>query len=450
MRIFLASLTLVFYSVTANSQIDSELANELQGILNSKVESGSDNGVSAYLIMEDGAVWSGVSGLGAQGLPITDSTVFHGASTTKFNIAVLMLLLEEDGLVDLDLSWNEYVSLDVQFDTLITVRQLLNNTSGIADYAETATSGDDISSDLNYFYTPEYILENIVPQEPDFAPGTDFYYSNSNYVLLGLIAESVTGNPVHEELRSRVWSPLGMNNTYFGAYEEYDELRAGMWWDFGLGLTNYSAAPTTAILSYVYGAGNIVTTPKDLATLLHSVINGEVLSEESFQAMTTIEFSSFSSWANGYGLGIHHAFLPGEDTVLGHDGYYTNMTSMFNSENCGFTLVTMTNTQSEWFGIFNPMYEVIQENCTADITQLETAEAALIYPNPASEFINIDLGDIAGTPATFVLYDAFGRVAQSGPINSQSSINISSLSKGVYTIELHACDKSLISRVVKN
>ena len=198
-----------------HAQISPQLSDRLQEILNSSVSDAQNNGVSAFVIWHDGTTWSGTAGQGMNDLPITENTIFHGASTTKFNIAVLLLLLAEDGLVDLDESWSKYVSLDASFDETITVRQLLNHTSGIADYLESEGAADDITSDLSHFYTPRYILEHVISDVPNFDKGLDFQYSNSNYVLAALIIEEVTGNPVHEELRNRIWNPLEMEHHLF-------------------------------------------------------------------------------------------------------------------------------------------------------------------------------------------------------------------------------------------
>ncbi len=389
-------LALLLYSILivqlGTSQIDPELSIQLQTELNNSVENNGNHGVSAYLIMPDGKTWSGTSGIGKSNVAITDTTLFNGASTTKMNIAILILLMAEEDLIDLDASWPEYLSLDLDFDTSITVRQLLNHTSGIKDYLETANSGNDIMADFNRFYTPQEILEDIVDPTPDFTVGTGFQYSNSNYVLAALIAESVTENSLSTELRNRIWLPLGMHHTYFGGYEEYTESIAGIWWNFGNGVIDYSDLPTTSIHSYAYGAGNIVTCPSDLAILLSSLINGQLLTDSSLNEMKMFVPNSFGSWTAGYGLGIHHSNQL-NDQVLGHDGYYTNLTDMFHSSSCEFTLVTMTNTQTSWFGIFNPMYSIVTDYCesidVSDVTDIDSKLNLQICPNPTSGNIDI-------------------------------------------------------------
>ena len=417
----------------AKAQIDTSLANQLQAVLDNSVNISGNHGVSAHLIMPGGQTWDGTAGVGKQNIPITDTTVFHGASTTKLNVAILMLMLAEDGLVNLDSSWHKYVSLNVSFDTMITVRQLLNHTSGIADYLETAATESYVTSDYNYFFTPQYILENIVSGVPDFPAGTNFRYSTSNYVLAGLIAEAVTGNPVQTELRNRIWNPLGMNHTYFGAYDTYSEPAAGVWWDFGSGLTDYSNMPTTSMLSYGYGGANIVSCPTDLALLLNALFDNQLLSQQSMNEMLTFIPQSFSSWTDGYGLGIHHQSGQTTDLVLGHDGYYTNLTDMFHSANYGFTLVTMTNTATAWFGIFNPMYNILKNYFVTEVPGLENNVGVTVYPNPASEGFSITCSKIIDQ---LTVKDILGRtVYESSPHSKNFSLKLGQSGCYLLTVE---------------
>ncbi|MFT4778781.1 MAG: D-alanyl-D-alanine carboxypeptidase [Flavobacteriales bacterium] len=444
MKRIITFLFFVLLLQSAKAQIDPVLAGQLQTVLDNSVSALGNNGVSAYVIMPDGETWNGTSGIGKDNLLITNSTVFHGASITKMNIAILMLLLAEDNVVDLDASWTTYVSLDVDFDPTITVRQLLNHTSGIADYLETASSGNDVISDFNYFYTPEYILENVVSGTPDFQVGTDFNYSNSNYALAALIAENATGNPVQSELRARIWDPLEMEHTYFGAYESYAEATAGVWWNFGNGLTDYSNMPTTSILSYAYGAGNIVSCPTDLGILLRALINGELLNAASQNELLNFTPDSFSSWTAGYGLGIHHASVS-DDTVLGHDGYYSNLTDAFHSGNFDFTLVTMSNTQTSWFGLFDPMYEILTDYVVAiDEGPVVSEMEVMVYPNPTRQQFSISSTHIIDE---IEVADALGKVFYcSFPKDKTARLLIDE--PGCYMLNIHSNQKIITRQLI--
>lgn len=430
-----------------NAQIDPDLAGALFNVLEEGVMSDGNHGISSHLILADGSQWSGAYGEGQGNSALDQTTVFHGASTTKLNVAILMLLLSEEGLVDLDASWTEYIQLDVNFDEDITIRQLLNHTSGIADYLEAPGSGANITSDFSYFYTPEEILEDIVSGTPVFPPGSNFQYSNSNYVLAALIIEAVTGNPVHEELRNRIWQPLGMEHTYFGAYEEYSESRAGIWWNFGEGVQNYSDVSTVSMLSYAYGAGNIVTCPEDLALLLRALFKGEILQEETMEEMLEIVPASQATWTFGYGLGVHRAYNLTTDLILGHDGYYTNMTDAFYSMDCGFTLVTMTNSQTDWFAIFNRMYDIVAAYCEdvhVATEEIDEGAGMKLYPNPTTGYVEIEGQEVI---QEISIIDMTGKVyLKSNPRTRTAFLNMER--SGMYIVEITMDGQTVAQRLV--
>lgn len=446
---------LIIISSGVNAQIDTALASQLQQILNNRVQVNGNHGVSACLIMPNGAVWKGTAGVGQGSVAITDSTVFHGASITKANIAALLLLLAEDGLLNLDSSWHKYVSfLNVSFDTTITVRQLLNHTSGIADYLEASGSGSHVTNDFNHAFAPVEILENIVGGVPDFAPGTNFNYSTSNYVLAALIAEAVTGNPVQQELRTRIWGPLGMNHTYFGGFENYTEQRSGVWWNFGSGLKNYSDNAETSMLTFGYGGANIVSTPEDLAVFAKALLTDTLLTQASMIQMQSISPFSYASWCAGYGLGIHHAYTFANDSTLGHDGYYTNLSDMFHSFDYGFTLVTMTNTSTQWFAIFDQMYSAIRNYVTTGIHERHQPSSIIISPNPANDFITIENNVPFWNKEFYTIefYNQLGKKALSTnrelSFRTQAKIDVSALPVGVYAVEIKSANFKEIKKLI--
>jgi D-alanyl-D-alanine carboxypeptidase len=386
------------------------------------------------VISSDGSVWEGTAGENGDETPIGPNTVFNGASTTKCHVATLCMLLVEDGLLDLDASWTTYVDIDADFSEIISARHLLSHTSGIADYLETGSIEATIFDDPSYQFEGQYILEEIVNPNPSFQPGEDFSYSNSNYALLGLIIESVTSNTVAEELRSRIWDVLGLEHTYFGGFEDYSETKAGVWWNFGSGLNNYSSDDHTAMLSVAYCAGNIVSTPKDEAIFLEALLGGNIVSQTSLDQMHEFIPESFSAWSEGYGLGLHHATSTGSDEVLGHDGYYTNMTSMFHSTNCDFTIVTMTNTFSTWYGVFAPLYNILSNNCIVEVDESIPQTTFEIAPNPTTGLIQI-----SGLPEedsnTYKVYDFKGALLDEGVLfGAYAQMDLSMFGSGLYLV----------------
>lgn len=364
MKKFYLFLLTVLLGSALQAQIPSALATQLQNVLNDGINNKGMHGNSAHLILQSGQTWTGTAGVNGQGQPILDTTVFIAASISKLNIALVLLLMQEDGILDLDDTWHDWLpNLNVAFDTNITIRQLLNHTSGIKDYLEVPSAETYITNNFSYFYTPQYVLENIISGTPDFAAGTNFSYSNSNYCLAAYIAEAATANSLKDELHNRIWDPLGMNHTYFGAYEPINDPSAGRWWHFAggsAGVADYSNQSDTSILSFGYGTDNVVTCPTDLAKLVHALTNNQILNAQSMTELQTWVPQSAIDWTGNYGLGIHHLLGQTVDSVIGHNGKFMNESDVFHSSMCGFTLCCMSNTYGNWEWLYNQMYSVIR------------------------------------------------------------------------------------------
>ena len=175
-------------------------------------------GVSVAIAFADGSVWSGQAGRAdvAGKRPVTADTAFSIASVSKTFTAALILGLVEDGRLGLESTVRTYLP-DLAVDPTITVRQLLDHTSGLRDFyahpridkallAKPARVWDAAKS-LGYLGKP-------------FAkPGVSWHYSNTNYLVLGLLAEAVGRAPVADQLRDRFFTPLGLDHTWYQAVE---------------------------------------------------------------------------------------------------------------------------------------------------------------------------------------------------------------------------------------
>ena len=432
-----------------NAQIDAALASQLQNVLNTQVSSQGNHGVSAHLILQNGQTWSGTAGVGALGTQMTDSTVFIGASSSKMSIAIVLLSMQEDNIISLNDSWHKYLpTLNVAFDTSITIRQLLSHTSGIKDYLEVSTNNHYVTSNFSNFYTPQYVLENIVSGVPDFPRGTNFNYSNSNYLLAATIAEAATPNPLALELRNRVWTPAGMKHTYYGAYEPILDPRAGVWWDFGSGVTDYSNQSDTCMLSYGYGTDNVVTCPTDLANLVHALLNNQLLNSQSMSEMLTFVPQSASNWTGLYGLGLHHLLGQAVDTVLGHDGKFCNLSDVFHSNMCGFTLATMTNTKTLWEGIYNPMYNVIRNYYQCNTSPVANFHANYRIACPGT-IITFNDSSANWKPSSW-RWNFPGGTLTGGSTVTDSMPKVTYTSSGTYAVSYTATTSGGSSSITKN
>ncbi|QYO64105.1 serine hydrolase [Leptolyngbya sp. 7M] len=195
----------------------------------------------------------------------------------------------------------------------ITLRQLLNHTSGIPDYLPIL-----LGAGVNLFreWQPQELIQLIGGQAADFAPGTDWSYSNTNYILLGLIIEQVTGNSIATEIRSRILDPLGMQQTYFATAESGPNPVSGYW---DVNNDGQFDDVSNLSLSWAWSAGALVSNTKDLTRFAQALFGGELLQPNTLEQMLTFAEPIRSNSFSGYGLGIA-CLKTSEGTFYGHTG----------------------------------------------------------------------------------------------------------------------------------
>jgi D-alanyl-D-alanine carboxypeptidase len=178
-------------------------------------------GAQVRLITADGRNLIATSGVGdlTTRRPVSPDGYFRIASVTKTFVATLMLQLAGDGRLSLDDTVERWlpgvVSGNGNDGRTITIRRLLQHTSGIHDDYPDYTSAKDFYQHRYDTYTAEQIVARAMLHQPDFRPGKGWSYSNTGYVLLGLIIQRVTGHPWHEELRDRILRPFGLDHTFW-------------------------------------------------------------------------------------------------------------------------------------------------------------------------------------------------------------------------------------------
>jgi D-alanyl-D-alanine carboxypeptidase len=284
-------------------------------------------GLQVAVRLADGQTWLGSAGEAelVPSRPIDEDTVFSVASVTKTFMAALILSLAEEGRLDLDVPFGTYWA-DAPRKDSATVRQLLSHTSGIYNYFEhpryLAVSRAWLRADpapgllsREHRWTYEDIMSLV---KTGYCPaGACYHYSNTNYVILGRIAEVVGGAPVHEQLRERFFEPLGLRDTVYQPAESPPPDAAHGHWDYGVGYSDHTRdarlRPFTAAVTAADSAGAIASTARDLAAWAAALYGGQVLSPASLTEMTTMLSPGL------YGLGTDVAAFAGH-RAYGHRG----------------------------------------------------------------------------------------------------------------------------------
>jgi D-alanyl-D-alanine carboxypeptidase len=308
----------------AAQPVSAALAEQLQAVLDRVRASYPVPGLQGAVILPDGASWTGASGrseIGPTGRTATADTSFVVGSITKTFVATLIVELAREGRLSLDDALSRWLPRYPKA-AAITLRQLLNHTSGVYNYFEHPRYEALVFKRPNHRWTTSEIL--ALTGKPYFAPGESYHYSNTNYVLLGLVAEQITGRSLAAEIRRRFLVPLGMDRTHFQG-EEPVPVRGAMGYLYAAGgafkglWDGSSERPNTSAASVAWAAGAMVSTARDLATWAHALYSGGVLPTEWLNQML-----SFGSY--GYGLGVRSVTIAGQP-AWGHAGSLRGFTA---------------------------------------------------------------------------------------------------------------------------
>ena len=306
--------------------VDGQLAASLQNILDENRELFAAGAASAAVVIPGQGTWLGASGVANPKTrePITPETVFALGSVTKTFVAALVLKLSEEGVLKLDDPLARWVP---HFPAAkdITIRQLLNHTSGVYDVTEAPAFFEAQFAHPGERWTAGQILSYVGRRL--FPPGTDWSYSNTNYILLGLVIERATGSSVATELRREVLEPAGAARVFLQGEEEvpapivrsrFDIDNDGEADELSDGTTTI---PNTALATAAWTAGGLAGTPEAVAAFGDALFGGRVIARSLLSAMT--DFSEHLGLGRGgglgYGFGISKFEIPGHE-VFGHGG----------------------------------------------------------------------------------------------------------------------------------
>ncbi|EXG80528.1 serine hydrolase domain-containing protein [Cryptosporangium arvum] len=257
------------------------------------------------------------------GRPIKATDQFEAGSNTKTFTSVLALQQVDRGRLSLDAPVEKYLPGVVPNGKNITVRRLLNHTSGLFSYTGDENFFANMAKDPQHVYTDAELLKIAFKHQPYFAPGKGWQYSNTNYTLLGMILQKQTGKSMATLVQERIAGPLGLEDTYYAdprATDTGEGFAHGYAIEFATGKPGYTDTSSWPIGSWGGAAGAIVTTADDLSTFLSGVLQGKLFSAAQLTQMkTTVPLPEAFPIKGGYGLGLFKTDSPC-GTVWGHGG----------------------------------------------------------------------------------------------------------------------------------
>ena len=246
---------------------------------------------------------------------VTPRTVFRLASVTKLFTATAVLSLVDDGKLALDDDLRKYLPDYPVGEVPITVGNLLDHTSGLAEYLDRPDNMQFVRNEL----TVEQLIDSFKDRAPRFEPGSDYAYGNSDYILLGAIIEKVSGMSYGDFLRTRIFEPAGMTRSYYDAGRQivpgraaaYEPLREGdnQDWTVFLNARFYT-------MSAIYAAGGCLASAEDLLRFHTALAGGKLLREATLESSYRPVVLSGGSTAPGAVGGWQRDHVNGHPAVM--------------------------------------------------------------------------------------------------------------------------------------
>jgi D-alanyl-D-alanine carboxypeptidase len=317
-------------------------AASLQATLQREVAQLGVPGASAAVIQRGRPFWTGSAGTKVVGGndAVTPRTLFITASTAKTVTAAMTLRLVDEGKLGLDQTVARYLP-GLRDGKRITVRELLQHTSGLPDYLTAPGIQRLISSNPQHAWTSAEVLRAI--GWPRYRPGTRAMYSDSNYIALGGIIERVTGLPLEDAFEQLIGNPLGLTDSSW----RYDNSQISRFAHPNL------RSPTGAVTDLwssgviptghwgeVWTDGGLASTASELAEIAHATVMGPLLTKSTRRAMFDFRNNDES------GLGVFSRTLLGRDWI-GHAGTWAGFTSQhWTLRRRGLTIAVLANLET--------------------------------------------------------------------------------------------------------
>lgn len=427
---------------------DAALANALQTEIAEIIANSELKGISAAVMLSDGSLWKGTAGVSHEGQPVTPDMLFGIGSITKTYTATTTLSMYEDGLLDLEDPISDYLPDFENIEPDVTIRQLLNHTSGIYDYTLHPDYEEALFEDLARIWKPAETLSQFL-QSPVFSPGERHEYSNSNYLLLGMIVENIGGNLLSEEYEQRIFAPAHLDSTFLDIEQSHYGLYAHPWYDLdGNGTLedlDELEVPREAAWSSSWADGAIVATAADVVRFSHALLREQSI----LSAATLEEMTDFSATSGEYGLGIYPTSTNCSPWI-GHNGELIYSSEWAYIESEGISIAILYNQVVDGFTTLqnaNALCATIKNSLTS-VEDASMDYRVKMYPNPTQDVVYFSLPSNNQT-IDIEIFSINGRRVKAYRGNELSvSLDVSDLNSGLYSVRIGNSGVSKFKKLV--
>jgi D-alanyl-D-alanine carboxypeptidase len=329
---------LIVHDSLATKSLGSSVEKKLEKVVNDSIDTYNIPGAVVGVWIPGKQPWLMASGVAdiATSRPVKTTDRFRIASITKTFTATVILQLVDEGKLDLEASPNKYLGDEPQ-TAGVTIKQLLNHTSGLFDYLEDENFLETAVKEPLRKWQPQELLDFAFAHQPYLAPGQGWHYSNTNYIILGRLIEKVTGRKLQQELDSRIFKPLQLKNTSLettpyieGEHSEgYFDINGDKWLD----------DITESDPSKGWAASAVASRLDDMKIWAKALAEGHMVSPRSHRLQLQWVPTAKDSDYLKYGLGIENVA-----GLIGHEGDAFGFNcSMYYMPSNGATIVVLLN-----------------------------------------------------------------------------------------------------------
>lgn len=327
---------------------------------------GEDDPAVVVLVLTPDGSWVSTAGLAdlEAGTAVKASDHFRIGSITKTFVGVILAQLADEGVLALDDPISQWLPTEIvsqlPYGDEITLKQLATMTSGIFSYTDSDAYSIAVEDDPTHAWTAAETVRFAFGEEPYFAPGEGYYYSNTNFNLLQIVIETATGQSLRAALKERIFDPLEMTDSDL---ETADRLGVGI-------IKGYSDLDEDGQLDDItlindgigLGDGGIISTAADLAYFASALFGGELLSENAYALLTDgVEAEE----GEIYGLGVSLLQEDAGGLLLGHSGATAGFVAemWYDADSQTVVVVLSNNFDSEVVGpdLVNEVFTLVAE-----------------------------------------------------------------------------------------
>jgi D-alanyl-D-alanine carboxypeptidase len=361
------------FALSVSAQVPRQPATSLQDRLQQLVvtwqpTSGAP-GVSVGLVTKDGAVHAATAGVADRtaGTPLEIGDLLLAGSTGKTFFAALAVQLIEAGRLNLDARVSTYLGDRPWFDRLpnagdITIRHLMTHASGLVRYEMSPAFTADLRAQPDRVWKPEDQLAYLFDTTASFAAGEGWEYSDTNYIVLAMVLEQVTGTKAYDEITSRFLTPLALTRVVPQTGRRISGLVQGYAGAKDpLGLPDEVMADGAFVINpqFEWGGGGFATSARDLARWGHALYLGNALSASGKTLMVESAVPARLGPEVRYGLGIIVRPATPVGPTVGHSGFFPGyMTELVHARNSGTTVAVQVNSSAGVRGLLRFAYDV--------------------------------------------------------------------------------------------